>query len=369
MPICPRAVRIAAFGSAALLATVLNSGAVLAQHAEETVVRNRITVTQADIDAAAAVKYSRIHVMPTNLPGGREKARRLNEENIRRVAEFEGAPIEPGARTPKTALVQPYFYQGDLVKEGSKAPTLASVVNHAVYIDLPSSKTVAEEWGNPEGFLTDLFKSNFIHLSDQYTGSTTDDYTVGANAKVPYPLYGNVLYEHELWAIVHSVASAKGFGGGMGHLYHLFLPKGVDTCFDESYECYSPDNFDAWYFCAYHDYVQFKDITGPVLFTVEPYQNVDGCAVHQPSPNGKLADSTNSVLAHETFEVITDPKPPEGYTNQVSLLLEYAEIADECQPATDDNGDFLVPTFKLNGKKYAVQLMYSNTYHACAAQP
>jgi hypothetical protein len=372
MPNRHKAIRIAAFVSAVQIATVFSGGAGRAQQAEETVFRNHVTVTQADIDAAAAVRYSSFHVMAASIPGAREKARALNEENARRAAELEGAKMEREGSLPETTLVQPYFYPADVSKGSKTGATLASAVNHAVYINLPSKTTIEQEWGNPEGFLQDLFKSTFIHLADQYTGSTTDNYTVGKSAMTTYTLYagGNVIYEHELWAIVHAVIKSNPavYGTGLGHIYHLFLPNGLDTCFDESTECYSPDNFDDWFFCAYHDYVQFKDI-GTVLLTVEPYQNVDGCAVSQPTPNGKLIDSTDSVLGHETFETITDPEPPSGFTNQISLDEEGAEIADECQPVTDDNGDFLVPTFKINEKKYAVQLMYSNTYHACAAQP
>ena len=365
----------AALASAAIFLVAYPAGMGRAQQPEETVVRNHIAVTRADIDAAATVKFSRFHVMATGIPGGREKARALNEENARRAAEIEGREAEAEAGGPATIppTTPTHFYPADVSKGNPKAPVITSAVNHAVYIDLPAKTSVAKEWGNPEGFLKDLFQSSFIHLVDQYTGSITDNYTVGQNAMATYAEYtfdGNnpVIYEHELWAIVHAVASKPGYGAGLGHIYHLFLPNNVDTCFDETTECYSPDNFDAWYFCAYHDYIKFKDI-GEVVFTVEPYQNVDGCAVHEPSPNGKLVDSTDSVLTHETFETISDPEPPDGYTNQITLDLQYAEISDECQPLTDDNGDFLVPTFKINGKKYAVQLIYSNTYHACAAQP
>lgn len=359
-------IRHAASAAAAVLLAALSAGSSPAQETEDTVVRTHITVTQADIKAAGNVEFSAYHVMAAGIPGAREKAAALNAESARRVAQFEGRRAEPRAAVPKGTLAAPYFYPADVAKGEPKGLTLASAVNHAVYIDYKG--TVAANWGNPEGYLTDLFKSPFIHLTDQYTGSTTDNYTVGANASVTYSFYGNVLDEHDLWAIVHSVAATKGYGAGTGRIYHLFLPNNVDTCIEESDECYSPDNFDSWVFCGYHDYVQFKDI-GTVFFTVEPYQNVDGCAVHTPSPNGALVDSTDSVLSHETFETITDPEPSSGYTNQITLDLQYYEISDECQPLTDDNGNFLVPTFKIDGKKYAVQLVYSNTYHACAAQP
>jgi hypothetical protein len=238
-------------------------------------------------------------------------------------------------------------------------------VNHAIYVN--AKGTIEANWGNPEGYLANVFADPFIHLTDQYTKSTTDGrYTVGKNMSTTYTFYGNELEEHELWAIAHAAAVKD--GAGLGNIYHIFLPNGIDTCIEETGDCYSPDNFLAWTFCAYHDYVQFKDI-GVVIFTVEPYQATDGCAVHTPSPNGKLVDSTDSTLTHELFEAITDPEPDSGFTNQSSIDLQGYEVSDECQPLTDDNDDWLVPTVTVNGKKYAVQLVYSNTYHACAAQP
>lgn len=266
-------------------------------------------------------------------------------------------------------LEKPFFYPADLTK--GKGSTLKSAVNHAVYINYKGK--VSSMWGDPEGFLGDLFKSTFIHLTDQYTGSTTDNYTVGKDATVSYPLYGgaNVIYEHELWEIVHSVivSNKSEYPAGLGHIYHLFLPNGIDTCFDDFPDCYAENNiYLNFTFCAYHENVTFSDI-GTVLITVIPYQNVDGCAVSKASSHGELADSTNSTLSHETFETITDPESGSGWTAENSLNEQGFEVADECQPNVDDNLNFLVPTFAINGSKYAVQLEYSNTYHACAAQP
>jgi hypothetical protein len=293
--------------------------------------------------------------------GASQRAAAMHAENAKRAAAIG---IETGAvKATVASPASPYFYPADLKK--STGATLAKTTHHALYVDYAG--TVAANWGNPEGFLKDLNLSTFVHLLDQYTGSTAANrYPVGGNASISYGFYGNVLYEHEIYAIVH--AGAVKYGAGSGNLYHVFLPKGVDTCFDLSASCYSPDNNSTWAFCAYHDAVTFSDI-GTVLFSVEPYQDVAGCAVQTPSPNGQLADSTNSVLSHETFEAITDPIPGTGYTNRVSLDLDGAEIGDECQPLGNAAGDFLTPTFKINAKNYEVQLEYSNTYHACVAQP
>ena len=120
----------------------------------------------------------------------------------------------------------------------------------------------------------------------------------------------------------------------------MFLPKGVDTCFDLTNICYSPDNPPSFVFCAYHGSVTFSDI-GHVLITVEPFQNVNGCSVATPSPNGALVDSTANVLSHELFESITDPDPPGTVTDIVNgkfgwialnSLIEFgAEIGDICE--------------------------------------
>ncbi len=347
--------------SLALAALFTFGIAAQAQQSEETVVRRHITVGQGDIAAAGGVKNNYYHVMAANLPGAREAAMKLNGESDKRLARtLPNAVTVP--RTPN-ALTAPYFYPADLAKGTGAA--LKTVVSHAVYVDYTG--TIAANWGNPEGFLTDLGKSTFIHLADQFAGTTASGrYTVGANASVTYGFYGNTLYEHELWAIVHAVAKTD--GAGLGHMYHIFLPNGVDTCFDQSTSCYSPDNTNNFYFCAYHSSVTFSDI-GTVIFSVEPYQLTPGCQVATPSPNSQLADSTNSVLSHEFFEAITDPIVGSGWVNHTGTPMGGSEIGDECHTLGDANGNNLAPTFLINGKKYEVQTEYSNTYHACAVQP
>ena len=136
-----------------------------------------------------------------------------------------------------------------------------------------------------------------------------------------------ILFDEDIIAIAHAGAAA--FGSGYHHIYHIFLPPGQDVCFTGTNECYSPDNPDTFFFCAFHASVDFSDI-GHVLLTVEPYQNVNGCSVVQPSPNGPIVDSTADVLSHELFETITDPDGT-AWWNRYDLDLFGAEIGDECQ--------------------------------------
>jgi len=165
-------------------------------------------------------------------------------------------------------------------------------------------------------------------------------------------------------------AAAKTGGTGYEHIYHIFVPKGIDVCADDPRNmlCYSPDRPSSFLLCAFHFRVNFSDI-GHVLVTVEPFQDVPECAAQVPSPNGQLADSTNSPLSHELFETITDPDVGASWIAAKSLDLHGFEIGDICQPILNAANDFLVPTFLINGKKYEVQLEYSNKYHGCTNAP
>lgn len=149
----------------------------------------------------------------------------------------------------------------------------------------------------------------------------------------------------------------------------MFLPPGQDECFDSTFAvCYSPDNFDTFYFCAFHGSVDFGDI-GHVLYSIEPYQNVPGCQARPGTPNGQLVDSTNSVLSHELFETITDPDG-DAWWNSTANGIFGEEIGDECSfiVFTSTNAYFDPFVYKIDDKLYATQPEYSNTRPGCAVQ-
>ena len=324
---------------------------------QETYTTDHITITPGSIDRAEAADARDLltHSMPAHTQAGKnaravELARRLQSG---------GEEIKPAT----SAAALPGFYPADLDYSHGKVVTTAQF--HNVFVNCTA---IATCWGAPGLFLSDLGKSDFIHVTDQYVGTTANNrYSLGTGAYATYSVYGNTLYTEDLFVILHAAAKALK-GTGYGHIYNIFLPKGTDTCFDQTAVCYSPDNPADFYFCAYHGSVTFSDI-GHVLFTVEPYQDVPGCYAAKPNPNSQLMDSTNSVLSHETFETITDPDPPSGWVNFSSLLEEGNEIGDECVPLGDSTAAFLDPTFPINGKKYEVQLEYSNKYHACVSFP
>jgi len=103
--------RINVLQAAVVATALLGAAGSQAQQSAETIVRNHITVRQADIDAAYGVKSSFYHVMAANVPGAKQRATALNAENDRRVAESRVA--DPDTVRPE-ALTEPYFFPADI---------------------------------------------------------------------------------------------------------------------------------------------------------------------------------------------------------------------------------------------------------------
>jgi hypothetical protein len=252
----------------------------------------------------------------------------------------------PGVPTPG-------FYPADL-SNLFDGKVLASVQSNNIYVNCSASC-----WGTPSIFLAHLALSNFIHITDEYAHTTANNrYTVGAATYIKEPLPAT-LTQTNILQLVH--VAARAHGSGYDHVYHVFLAKGVDVCLSAT-QCYSPNNTSTFVFCAYHGSADFKDI-GHVLYTVQPYQNVQGCSVAQPSSNGPVVDSTSSTLSHELIETITDPDG-DAWIARKSLIDFGAEIGDLCQTPF---GNYAA--FTLSGKSYAIQPEYSNKFHACATTP
>jgi hypothetical protein len=240
------------------------------------------------------------------------------------------------------------IYPDDLTNYG--APLMKSAAAHNIYLNCPAKNQSC--WGAPEAFQTKLTGSTFAGMLKQYTGSPASAYTFADSTNVKWKIYpGTALYENDLFAIIHQVAASLK-KTGLTDEYHVFLPKGTDTCFDFYAQCYSPDYAPTFAFCAYHGTVRYSDI-GLVVYSIEPYQDVKGCLTKKSSGASEVTNSTISTLAHETFESITDPGPKLAWYNFVG-----GEIGDECE--------FFVSSVKLGGTIYNTQPMYSNKYHACA---
>jgi len=233
-------------------------------------------------------------------------------------------------------------------------PVLTGATSYTVYVNCPEGPEVC--WGtanlSPHRFLNDLNVSSYINMAREYTG-------VGIRQK--FPARGmrtratfanpNRATLQEIFHIVSDAVTTTG-ASGYGAIYHVFLPRGTEMCVSAG-NCYSPSDLQSWTFCALHGSVNL----GPdrhVLFTVEPYQAVDGCQLPGQTPNGVM-DATASTLAHELFETITDPDL-NGWSNGLFGF----EISDLCS--------FFGSNQFLNGNWYFIQAEYSNKLHACTDQ-
>jgi hypothetical protein len=239
---------------------------------------------------------------------------------------------------------------------------VGGTVSHNIYISTNYINCGTTCWGNPGQFLTDMGNSTFINHLDQYIGisggvryTKGTSFTATLNVLSPNPGFRNpVISQSDLMTLVYS--AAQQVGGGYGHIFHLFLPPGHDTCGDLSNNCYSPDHFSTFAFCAYHGWVDYGS-GKHYLYSVEPYQDVPGCGIvggPNAAQNGDdPIDSTDSTLSHELFETITDPDVGSGWFNGTTG----DEIGDPCR-------SFLY-TANLNGTNYAIQSEYSDVHHAC----
>lgn len=307
-----------------------------------------LQITANDEIAASNVSGHQMHLRPVRGAAHRALTENLEMKNRKSHGQSaQSASTFSSASVPSVSA--PGFYPADLSYAGG--PVIPQAQSHNVYVNCAASC-----WGTPSIFLGHLGLSNFIHVTDEYVHATAGArYTVGAATSLTVAAR-HTLTPTDILQYVHS--AARTHGSGYGHIYHIFLKPGVDVCISAEV-CYSPDNMSTFTFCAYHGSVEFSDIQH-VLYTVQPYQNVPGCSVMQPSPNGAIVDSTASALSHELIEVITDPDADAWYAQ--SSLIEYGEeIADICETQF---GEYAA--ISIQGKLYAIQPEYSNKVHACA---
>ena len=148
------------------------------------------------------------------------------------------ATIPPTLKT----VPSPGFYPADLAFVGGSLgkSTVASTTMQNVYVGCSDGAC----WGNPLGFEKDLVKSKFIRLIDQYLGTMARNrYSVGAEmpaGSVASNCNSATFCSQDDINGIAMAASAMG-GTGKGHLYHIFLPSGVDTCMSGNQDCYAPD--------------------------------------------------------------------------------------------------------------------------------
>jgi hypothetical protein len=300
------------------------------------------------------------------------------------LEELKARPFvsDESAERPEAILL----YPEELLDRGGAVVTSARV--HQIWINSPSTPPSAH-WGDPSNFLHDLFGSHFIHIVDQYMKKGEGCPSLPCTAKRRYKVDSvttpvviasppNPLLDSDIrLALVTAVHQLfpDGGGGGYGHVYNIFLPKGQDLCSGATHKhCYAPNGHGTRAFCAYHssfDTVDNKGAPLHLLYTAEPFQDAKGCSnAHRgpPGPNGSLIDSTVSTLSHEMFELITDPDVGRSWVQADKRRPSRGqEIGDLCDWWTYYQPGYRV--FQIGSKKYKVQYEYSNRVGACTQAP
>lgn len=321
------------------------------------------SISQADRDAAAEAiakgNYG-IELTPTQeaVKDGPSAFARLGAP-AEQPSFDSSAPLGGAGPNPTIGFSVPFNPWGPVDLNNNGGTVIKGFTQWDVYLGCGSNSQTC--WGSPEQFITDLNGSKFIHLVDQYVGSTAPKRYPFSNTFIynKSPV-GTFLSVYDTLAWLHAAVGVVKGGPFTGYtnIYHLFLNAGIDVCADPSNTaCYAPDSRYPFVFCGYHSYVNFGDY-GHTLFTVEPFQQVTGCYANPPD----LTSATGNVLSHEIFEAITDPDLNAWYGFGYPIANLGMEIGDQCVWL------HLIAQ-KLGKNTYTTQNEYSNKYHSCADIP
>ena len=156
-------------------------------------------------------------------------------------------------------------------------------------------------------------------------------------------------------------------GGGLGHIYHVFLPKGVDTCMEPGFgppngHCYSPDNGNTFFFCAYHGAftATVNNQRQTFLYTDRAVPRRQRLPQQRPQPAAAQRVAQHRPRRPGLLDALTralrdDQRP--AAQRLVQRLSDGNEIGDLC--ASFDN--FVT----VNGHPYVLQSEYSDLHHIC----
>lgn len=183
--------------------------------------------------------------------------------------------------------------------------------------------------------------------------------------------YTACLDDDNLQAEVNTVTAAYGLPHNLNHIYELFLPKHIESCFNSgsdatNNEC-TINNEPTAAYCAYHstsasaavytnlDYPIYDSPTG---FTC----GTDARFPTEESPNGNPdADTEVSPLSHETSESITDPDTETGWYDSTGN-----EVADDCAYIFGATGGTAGQLYNqtIEGQHFITQEEFSNRVFA-----
>ena len=151
--------------------------------------------------------------------------------------------------------------------------------------------------------------------------------------------YSACLDDAQITAEIDSVTAARGLAHNLSHIYVIYLPKHVESCFlpgettDPSDGQFCTINYEPTAaYCAYHSADPASAVYANMAYPIyaSPVGFTCGSDARFPvleSPNGNPdADTEISPSSHEIIEAITDPDTESGWYDEPLTF----EIGDEC---------------------------------------
>jgi hypothetical protein len=193
-----------------------------------------------------------------------------------------------------------------------------------------------------------------IAYNEKFGGSYVDSHPFPSNGCPVSPTLTVCLTESQLVSEIGKALTANGWTPGGTHLFFIFLPADVNTCFDRT-----PSNPKAA--CASNAFCAYHDSSSSLIFAVEPFNASFGChAGTQGYPNGAEIDQSVNTVSHEQIEAITDP----NQSNNAWYSSSQDEIGDLCAwsfgAPLGTTGAGQSYNQVINGHDYSLQLEYSN---------
>ncbi len=184
--------------------------------------------------------------------------------------------------------------------------------------------------------------------------------------------YDACIDDNQVIAETNRVVTAQGLPQDLAHIYVLFAPKHVESCFysgsttTSSNFCTINNNPSAAY-CAYHSQagsgMVYANMPFPIYGSPTGYTcSSEAKYPRTQAPNGNLdADTETSPTSHEIMEAITDPDTTTGWYDASGF-----ENGDECAyqygTVMGTPGHFYNQT--INGHHYMTQTEFSNQDYA-----
>ena len=185
--------------------------------------------------------------------------------------------------------------------------------------------------------------------------------------------YSSCLTDAQVQGQVNSVVAAQKLPVNLSHIYAVYLPKGVEACFNPGRttnvkNACTINHQPSAAFCAYHSQapngLEYANMPFPIYLSATGFTcgtNVNFPGVIESPNNNPDGDTVINPTSHETNELITNPDN-NGFTASGWFDVAGFENGDECNfvfgPTQGANGQFFNQV--INGHHYLTQEEFSN---------